>query len=193
MQPDEDVRAVTLASAIDFEGFRRACRALWADQVGPDRVSWSTAQDPEADLFAAAANAAAASTAPPVSVPSGFMPLCESAILHRDPSRFALLYRLLWRLQIDPALRHDTLDPDWAAVHEMAQAVRADMHPMTTSVPFRAIEDGAAGGRREPGRGPGWARRTGRAAPGRTGTPARAGPPRRGAAPRRRCRPCARR
>jgi len=64
MQPDEDVRAVTLASAIDFEGFRRACRALWADQVGPDRVSWSTAQDPEADLFAAAANAAAASTAP---------------------------------------------------------------------------------------------------------------------------------
>jgi probable DNA metabolism protein len=146
MQPDEDVRVVTLASAIDFEGFRRACRALWADQVGPDRVSWSTAQDPEADLFAAAANAAAASTAPPVSVPSGFMPLCESAILHRDPSRFALLYRLLWRLQIEPALRHDTLDPDWAAVYEMAQAVRADMHRMRTSVRFRAIEDGAAGG-----------------------------------------------
>jgi len=62
MQPDEDVRAVTLASAIDFEGFRRACRALWADQVGPDRVSWSTAQDPEADLIGPERAAGAAKT-----------------------------------------------------------------------------------------------------------------------------------
>ena len=146
MQTHEDLRTVTLASATDFEGFRRACRVLWADQVGPDRVTWRTAQDSEADLFPAGAIAAEASTAPPVNVPAWFVPLCESAILHRDPGRFALVYRLLWRLQIEPALRHDPLDPDRAAVHEMAQAVRADMHRMRTSLRFRAIEDGAAGG-----------------------------------------------
>ena len=37
---------------------------------------------------------------------------CESVILHRDPGRFELLYRLLWRLRSEPALRHDPLDAD---------------------------------------------------------------------------------
>jgi len=29
------MRTITLASAIDFDGFRHACRALWAEQVEP--------------------------------------------------------------------------------------------------------------------------------------------------------------
>jgi DNA polymerase len=54
------------------------------------------------------------------------MPLCQRAILHRDPARFALLYRLLWRLQAEPALRHDPRDADWLALEAMAGAARPD-------------------------------------------------------------------
>ena len=80
--------------------------------------------------------------AAPVKVPAAFMPLCESVVLHRDPGRFGLLYRLLWRLQTEPGLRHDALDPDWVAARQMAQAVRRDMHKMTAFVRFRALDEG---------------------------------------------------
>jgi hypothetical protein len=42
-------RSVTLASAIDLDGFRAACRRLWAEQVEPGRVSWHAADDAEGD------------------------------------------------------------------------------------------------------------------------------------------------
>ena len=70
------------------------------------------------------------------------MPLCESVVLHRDASRFGLLYRLLWRLQIEPGLRLDPLDADWVAAQQMAQAVRRDMHKMKAFVRFRRIDTG---------------------------------------------------
>jgi uracil-DNA glycosylase family protein len=113
------MRTITLASAIDLEGFRRACRALWAAQVQPDRVDWRVAPAGTHELVGSDGEAAT-SSAPPLHVPARFMPLCQSAILHRDPGRFALLYRLLWRLQVEPALRHNSLDADWMALETLA-------------------------------------------------------------------------
>ena len=145
--PTAEVRTVRLASAIDFAGFRRACRQLWSEQVAPDRVAWQSVDDAERDMFesernAAPAAAAGASTpAPPVHAPAAFLPLAESAILHGDPERFGLLYRLLWRLQVEPGLRADPLDPDWLRADQMAQAVRRDMHRMKTFVRFRTIAE----------------------------------------------------
>ena len=99
--PRSAPRTVTLADATDFAGFRRACRELWAAQVAPDHVSWRSADDAELDLFdadpqvgAVAAAVGGGGTVPPVSAPAAFLPLSESVILHRDPERFALLYRL---------------------------------------------------------------------------------------------------
>ena len=143
------LRAVTLASAIDFDGFRRACRALWAEQIAPSRVSWHCADDAEGDLLedvgAAAPPAAVAPPVPPVNAPAAFLPLSESVVLHRDRDRFGLLYRLLWRLQVEPGLRDDALDADWRRADEMAQAVRRDMHKMKAFVRFRTLADAADG------------------------------------------------
>ena len=148
--PSPALRAVTLASAVDFAGFRRACRQLWAEQVAPDHVSWHCADDAEGDLFetdpqAGPLAAAAAEPVPPVNAPAAFLPLSESVVLHRDPDRFGLLYRLLWRFQVEPGLRADPLDPDWLRADEMAQAVRRDMHRMKTCVRFRTIADETGG------------------------------------------------
>ena len=138
------VRHVTLESEIDLDGFRRACRSLWAEQIAPDRVGWQTAHDVEAELFDAkdAASPTAIGNAPPASVPPAFMPLCERVILHRDRDRFGLLYRLLWRLQIEPALRHDPLDADWMRAERMAQEVGREMHKMKAFVRFRTVDQG---------------------------------------------------
>ncbi len=143
--PAPAVRAVTLASAVDFAGFRRACRQLWAEQVAPEHVSWHSPDDAEGDLFEddPKSGPLAADTATPlpaVNAPAAFLALSESAVLHRDPSRFGLLYRLLWRLQVEPALRADPLDADWLRADEIAQAVRRDIHRMKALVRFRTID-----------------------------------------------------
>ena len=148
--PALELRTVTLAGAVDFTGFRRACRQLWAEQVAPERVNWRSSDDAEGDLFDAdparptLAGAAAASV-PPVNAPAAFLPLSESVVLHRDPDRFGLLYRLLWRFQVEPGLRADPLDPDWLRADEMAQAVRREMHKMKAFVRFRTIADDGDG------------------------------------------------
>ena len=87
---------ITLDSETDFDGWRKAARALALNDVKPSDVSWRVADDAP-ELFEP--------TAPPLespgtfNVPAKFVELAEVAILHRNPERFALLYRLLWRLR----------------------------------------------------------------------------------------------
>ena len=158
-QTDVAFRSVQLASAVDLAGFRRTCRQLWAEQIAPEHVGWHTADDAEGDLFDDSseslviaedehvqASPAEAVLAPAVNAPAKFMTLAESVVLHSDPGRFGLLYRLLWRLQTEPALRHDPLDADWVEAEHLAQAVRRDMHKMKAFVRFRPIADGAGRG-----------------------------------------------
>lgn len=137
---------VRLAHETDVAGFRREARSLLARAVAPDQVEWSTgaAQD---DLFLQADEAVdaagpEAAPGPPVPVPAAFIALCETVVLHNDPQRFALLYRALWRLVHEPALRHDPLDPDLLALQQMAKAVRRDIHKMHAFVRFRQVDDG---------------------------------------------------
>ena len=81
--------------------------------------------------------------APPLRVPPDFVRLCEQLILHRDPARFALMYRLLWRMaqggDMARAARHDPLDADRMQAHHMVRAVRRDMHKMHAFVRFRPV------------------------------------------------------
>ncbi|WP_426147048.1 TIGR03915 family putative DNA repair protein [Polaromonas sp. DSR2-3-2] len=137
---------VMLRGPADLDGFRQAARSLLARQVPPGQVSWHTAGAPVQDLFSAPGNAAADhaeafSGAPAVKVPAEFMALCESVVLHRDPNRFGLLYRIFWRLAHEPGLRHDPLDPDRIQAGHMAQAVRRDLHKMKAFVRFRSVQD----------------------------------------------------
>ena len=141
-------RTVTLASETDWSGFRREARALFAASVPPNEIEWHTPASQTVDLFSASSPASMpariAQSAMNLAVPSSFVTLCETVILHKDPARFGLLYRLLWRLMHEPALRHDPLDADRVEAEHMAQAVRRDMHKMKAFVRFRTIERGDA-------------------------------------------------
>lgn len=134
---------VMLRGPADLEGFRRAARSLLASQILPSQVSWHTHDAVVQDLFAAPSDTPApgSADAPAVQVPPEFVNVCESAILHSDPRRFGLLYRLLWRLIHEPELRHDPLDADMAEARRLAHAVRRDMHKMKAFVRFRTVQD----------------------------------------------------
>lgn len=126
----------------DLAGFRRQARALLARGVPPAQVHWCAGPSHE-DLFAGAADAPADAgpAAASVNVPAAFLELCHDVILHREPQRFALLYRLLWRLVHEPDLRHDPLDADMLHARVLAQAVRRDIHKMHAFVRFRQVAD----------------------------------------------------
>ena len=79
---------ITLDNDTDFEGWRKAARALVLNGVNPSDVTWNTpSQAPE--LFAPIA----ATSLPDVphatfTVSAKFVELAQSAILHRDVERF---------------------------------------------------------------------------------------------------------
>lgn len=147
-----DACAAVLAGPDDLAGWREQARRLIMAAVPPDRVVWEVPGEGTGDLFASEAGqlpTASPGAAPP-RVPRGFFELAAKAALHSNPQRFSLLYRLLWRLQTKPRLLEDAADGDVRQLHDLARAVRRDIHKMRAFVRFRAVEqdedaDGDAG------------------------------------------------
>lgn len=132
-------RHIILEGETDFDGWRRAARALALNNAAPHDVVWR-APGNEPDLFTPAA--AALPDGPFVStfnIPARFIELAQAAILHRDPERFALLYRLLWRLRMNHDLLDIATDQDVVRIRDMVRAVRRDEHKMHAFVRFREI------------------------------------------------------
>lgn len=133
---------VTLAGQTDLAGFRSEARQLLAHQVPPDEVHWQLQPpadpfvDPQSPQSSRPKNVARAATA---IVPASFTRLCEFVVLHRDPERFSLLYRLLWRLVHEPGLRNDPIDADMLQAQHMAHAVRRDIHKMKANLRLRTL------------------------------------------------------
>ena len=134
---------ITLDGETDFDGWRKAARLLALNEVNPNDVTWTVRGD-ASDLFAPVTET------PPLEPPQGasqasfnvtgkFVELAQSAILHRDSERFAILYRLLWRLRRDHDLCDAATDPDVARVTAMARDVHRDEHKMQAFVRFREV------------------------------------------------------
>ena len=132
--------AVTLEARSDYGEWRAAARQLLAAGVSPDRVGFRLASD-NGDLFGAQPTAVARVQPPrQIRVPAAFPKLAKEVICHSDTSRFALLYRLLWRLQGEPRLLDNGADADVYATQRMAKSVRRDTHKMKAFVRFRRTE-----------------------------------------------------
>jgi DNA polymerase len=129
---------VSLNSETDFEGWRKAARALALTNVAPAEVTW-TVQGNEPELFEPPVAAPLETPHGSFNVPAKFVELAQTAILHRDIKRFAILYRLLWRLRSNHELLDVATDPDIAQVATMAKAVRRDEHKMHAFVRFREV------------------------------------------------------
>lgn len=134
-----------LASETDLAGFREEARALLAHQVPPDQVDWLTAHNSDQFADVVPADGKGSRHVPRAAmaiVPASFLRLCEIVVLHREPERFALLYRLLWRLVHEPGLRSDPIDADMLTAQQMGQAVRRELHKMKAFLRLRPVDDG---------------------------------------------------
>jgi len=133
---------VELPEPDDFEFWRERARALIQCDVPPDRIAWIEPGG-SGDLFAHGERRSPMPEpdAKPVRANKRFVSLAKNAALHSDPERFALLYRLLWRLQANPRMMEDKADPDVRRIEELDKNVRRDSHKMHAFVRFRLVED----------------------------------------------------
>ncbi len=138
---------ITLDSETDFDGWRKAARTLALHQVAPADVTWGVQGQTKDQIPPGLSEAPSleAPSLPPIetegtfSVPANFIELARIAILHRDGERFALLYRLLWRLKADHDLLDTMTDPDVVQAAAMTGAVQRDAQRMRDLVRFREI------------------------------------------------------
>lgn len=120
-----------------FEDWRNAARNMLAIAAKPEEIVWRT--EGETDLFASAPTPNL-QPATPIFVPRAFIEIASKAVLHTDPQRFALLYRILWRLQQNRALMEDAADAHMVKLNALAKAVRRDEHKMHAFVRFKEID-----------------------------------------------------
>ena len=79
--------------------------------------------------------------APVPYVSTAFLERALLAALHREPSRWNLLYRLLWRLQNNRELMRVEVDTDVSGLLRLVQQIKRDEHKMHAFVRFRRIAD----------------------------------------------------
>jgi DNA polymerase len=139
--------------AARFDAWRTAARALLEKSVGPDTLLWEPQGGGnavldcfgDADAFSTpgdAQDAASATSSPAqVRVPRRFIELAEAAACHADGARWALLYRVLWRITHgEPHLLDVAMDPEVHRLLAMEKAVRREVHKMHAFVRFRVVE-----------------------------------------------------
>ena len=125
-----------------FQDWQGAARGALQSGIHPDDAVWQEllADQPSLDIFDEADATTATERRSAFRVPKAFVELARTVALHRDNRRWALLYRLLWRLTHgEPKLLEIAVDPDVNAASAMQKSVRHDIHKMRAFVRFREV------------------------------------------------------
>ena len=122
-----------------FETWRRTARRLLAAHVPPDEVEWC---DGPTNAESDDAIPPATGTSP-AQVSKSFLSLVQTVACHRNPDKWGLMYRALWRMvQGERYLLETTVDDDVFWLLQMEQQVRRDSHKMKAFVKFRRYGEG---------------------------------------------------
>jgi len=100
-----------------FGNWKKAARRALREGISPNEIAWEEIGEdrPGLHLFEEAEPETTAKAAPEFRVPKRFLALAKLVALHRQPTRWPLLYRLLWRLTHGEShLLEISIDPDVA-------------------------------------------------------------------------------
>lgn len=124
-----------------FAGWRAAARQALAEGCAPMHLVWHPATDAQHGLALDSASPNDASPHGVLTVPRRFLALATLVACHRDPERWATLYRVLWRLTRgeEPYLLAVAVDPDVLHLTRMAKAIKREIHKLHAFVRFRLV------------------------------------------------------
>jgi DNA polymerase len=125
------IRTVPLPPDCGEEAFRRIARSCLAQGLPPDEIVFD--REGTGSLFEPVERA----DAPPILLPRRFVDLVSDVLCHSADDRFALLYRLLWRVHAgERELLERFTDPDVQRAQRYAKAVERDIYRMHAFVRF---------------------------------------------------------
>lgn len=120
-----------------FEAWRTTARELLLKGVAPESKDWSAEQI----SLLPQAQEVPIKPVPAPRVPKEFLSLASLVSCARDEGRWALLYRLLYRLNHEnPNLLKVAVDPDVRRAQVLAKSVSHDIHKMHAFVRFKRVE-----------------------------------------------------
>lgn len=120
---------------MEFNSWRETARNYLKRGVAPNALLWSGEQSSLFDLNFEEDKKVAVENP---RVPKDFMDLAEYASCARDPDRWNLLYRILFRLQHENQnLLNVVVDDDIRRLNLLSKSVRRDIHKMHAFVRFK--------------------------------------------------------
>ncbi len=125
----------------DFEAWRSAAREALTAGYTPEQVDLQDATAPTSMDLLTIDEAPAGTPVPQPHVPKAFLDAAKLVSVHRDPTRWNLLYRLLYRLQLQRDLLKVEVDEDVAELKQKEAQIRRDLHKMHAFVRFRKVEE----------------------------------------------------
>ncbi len=133
-----------------WSGWRNAARDALAASLAPSECIWLAGVSAQASLLAECATDVSGRRAPALpntlashAVPKAFLTLGADVACHSAPTRWDLLYRVLWRLTHGERHLLDVfVDDDVHPLHVMAKAVRREGHKLRAFVRFRLVAAG---------------------------------------------------
>ena len=133
-----------------FTSWRLRARELLSRGTRPEDVDWVDGTQ-TLGLLHEETDAYQSSPSLEVKVPAAFLKLAEQVCAHRDERRWAILYRLLYRLTLGGERHLLTMptDPDMRQCEMWARAVAREVHKMHAFVRFRGVGIHEATGREE--------------------------------------------
>ena len=123
---------IVLAHETDWDGWRAATRAHVLSGTPPEAIAWEVGAGSGDPLPVGAGS---------FGVPRLLVALAGQAIQARQPGRFDLLYRLVWRAQAGEPVLELRDDAELLRARRLALAVRAEAHRMRTHLRFLPLED----------------------------------------------------
>ncbi len=124
----------------DFEAWRAAARDALHAGFRPEELDLQDSTVPQTLALSLDADDTPTGTPHPKPATSkDFLEAAKLAAVHRDPERWNLLYRVLYRLQTDRNLLKLETDDDVAELVRLEAQVRRDLHKMHAFVRFRKV------------------------------------------------------
>jgi len=122
----------------DFEAWRYAARDCLRLGYKPSEVELIDATSP-ATLALESNDAPTGVPQARPRIPRSFLVMAALASAHREPERWNLLYRILYRLQTERTLLTHDADPDIARAQHLAAQVRRDLRRMRATLHFHKV------------------------------------------------------
>ena len=129
------MRRIVLANETDWEGWRKATRSLVLAGVGAGGRALVGA------LARRGRRSRCRTETGSFGVSRALVSLASLAIQAREPERFDLLYRLVWRANAGERVLEKTDDPEVRRAQGLAFAVRAEAHRMRTLLRYLPVTE----------------------------------------------------